>query len=51
MISGTDIEEKYSGLYAISRLTVSTANVLHRFDKINKGKTWEEQISLLTSIM
>ncbi|WP_440952202.1 hypothetical protein [Methanococcoides sp. FTZ1] len=44
MISGIDIEEKYSGLYAISRLTVSTPNVLHRFDKINKGNPWSRQI-------
>jgi hypothetical protein len=44
IISELDIEEKYSNLYAITRLTVSTPNVLHRFDKINKGKSWEEQI-------
>jgi len=44
MIKPEDIEEKYSNLYAISRLTVSTPNVLHRFDKLNKGKPWEEQI-------
>ncbi|WMW22914.1 hypothetical protein RE476_03570 [Methanolobus mangrovi] len=44
LISETDIEEKYSNLYAISRLTVSTPNVLHRFDEINKGKSWKEQI-------
>jgi hypothetical protein len=44
LISELDIEEKYSGLYAISRLTVSTANVLHRFDAINKGKEWKDMI-------
>ncbi|NPE29446.1 hypothetical protein HNV12_16100 [Methanococcoides sp. SA1] len=44
LISELDIEEKYSGLYAISRLTVSTANVLHRFDTINKGKEWKDMI-------
>ncbi|WP_319507631.1 hypothetical protein [uncultured Methanolobus sp.] len=44
IISELDIEEKYSNLYAISKLTVSTPNVLHRFDKINKGNSWEEQI-------
>lgn len=43
-ISGLDIEEKYSNFYAISRLTISTPNVLHRFDKLNKGKPWKEQI-------
>ncbi|MCD4735722.1 MAG: hypothetical protein K8R53_06735, partial [Bacteroidales bacterium] len=44
MISGINIEEKYSGLYAISRLTVSTANVLKRFKKFNAGKEWKDQI-------
>ncbi|WP_292463474.1 hypothetical protein [Methanolobus sp.] len=44
MIEPEDIEEKYSNLYAISQLTVSTPNVLHRFDKLNKEKSWEEQI-------
>ncbi|WP_232222019.1 hypothetical protein [Methanococcoides burtonii] len=43
-ISELDNEEKYSNMYAISRLTVSTANVLHRFDTINKGKEWKCQI-------
>ncbi|WP_440952226.1 DNA polymerase [Methanococcoides sp. FTZ1] len=43
-ISETDIEEKYSGLYAISRLTVSTANVLKRFKGFNAGKEWKDQI-------
>jgi hypothetical protein len=44
MITERDIEEKYSNLYAISRLTVSTSNVLNRFKKLNEGKTWKEQI-------
>ncbi|WP_244625133.1 hypothetical protein [Methanococcoides vulcani] len=44
LISGTDIEEKYSGLYAISRVTVSTANVLRRFKKFNAGREWKDQI-------
>jgi hypothetical protein len=44
LISELDIEEKYSNMYAISRLTVSTANVLHRFDIINKGKDWKDMI-------
>ena len=39
-----DIELKYSNMYAISRLTVSTPNVLHRFDKLNEGKEWKETI-------
>ncbi|WP_198003713.1 hypothetical protein [Methanococcoides burtonii] len=39
-----DIEEKYSGLYAISKLTVSNANVLRRFKGINIGKDWKYQI-------
>jgi hypothetical protein len=44
MITDIDIEEKYSILYAISRLTVSTPNVLHRFDRINNGKLWNDKI-------
>ncbi len=43
-ISELDIEDKYSNLYAISRLTVSTSNVLSRFKKVNQGKTWDQQI-------
>ena len=43
-ITEKDIEEKYSNMYAISRLTVSTSNVLNRFKKLNKGKNWKEQI-------
>jgi hypothetical protein len=39
-----DIEEKYSSLFAVARLTVSTANVLHRFGTINKGKEWKDMI-------
>ncbi|WP_135604818.1 hypothetical protein [Methanococcoides sp. NM1] len=44
LISKLDIEEKYSNMYAISRLTVSTANVLRRFKGINIGKDWKDQI-------
>ncbi|AFV22388.1 DNA-directed DNA polymerase B [Methanolobus psychrophilus R15] len=44
IITELDIEEKYSNLYAISRLTVSTPNVWSRFKTLNKGKVWEEQI-------
>ena len=43
-ITGKDIQDKYSNLYAISRLTVSTSNVLNRFKKLNEGKNWKEQI-------
>ena len=46
LITEQDIEEKYSNLYAISRLTVSTSNVLNRFKTINQGKAWNEQIKL-----
>lgn len=44
-ITGKDIQEKYSNLYAISRLTVSTSNVLSRFKKLNEEKNWNEQIN------
>ncbi len=43
-ISELDIEDTYATLYAISKLTVSTSNVLSRFRKINQGKTWDQQI-------
>lgn len=44
IITQRDIHEKYSSLYAISRLTVSTSNVFHMFDTLNEGKEWKEQI-------
>ncbi len=44
LITERDIGEKYSNLYAISKLTVSTSNVLNRFKKLNDGKPWKEQI-------
>jgi hypothetical protein len=49
LITGRDIEEKYSNLYAISRLIVGTSNVLNRFKKLNEEKFWRDQISPLTS--
>lgn len=44
LITEKDIQEKYSNLYAISQLTVSTSNVLNRFKKMNEGRNWKEQI-------
>ena len=44
IIAEEDIVEKYSSLYAISRLTVSTSNVLDRFKDLNAGTEWREQI-------
>ncbi|APH38231.1 DNA polymerase [Methanohalophilus halophilus] len=44
IISEEDIVEKYSSLYAISQLTVSTSNVLDRFKDLNAVKEWREQI-------
>lgn len=46
-ISELDIEEKYSNVYVITKRAVSTPNVLHRFDKINKGKSWGDQAGIL----
>ncbi|WP_200895213.1 MULTISPECIES: hypothetical protein [unclassified Methanosarcina] len=43
-ITEIDIEEKYSTFYAISRLTITTPNVLKRFKELNQGKPWKEQI-------
>ncbi|WMW22414.1 hypothetical protein RE476_00940 [Methanolobus mangrovi] len=44
IISESDLERKYSSFFAISRLTVTTPNVLNRFKRINKNKTWKHQI-------
>lgn len=44
MITERDIEEKYSNLYAISRITITTPNVLNWFKKLNEGKPWKDQI-------
>lgn len=44
LITERDIEEKYSNFYAISRLTITTPNVLNRFKKLNERKPWTEQI-------
>jgi hypothetical protein len=44
LLKPTDIQEKYSSLYAISSLTVSTSNVLKRFKRMNEGKPWSKQI-------
>lgn len=43
-ISPTDIEKKYAGLCAVSRLTMSTPIVLQRFKILNERKEWKEQI-------
>ncbi|WP_167879483.1 hypothetical protein [Methanococcoides sp. NM1] len=37
-----DLEDKCSSLIAVSRLTVSTSNVLKRFKKINEGQTFSK---------
>ncbi|WP_321431121.1 DNA polymerase [uncultured Methanolobus sp.] len=44
LISSRDIVEKYSNMYAISKLSVSTPNVWNRFKKLNKSKPWKEMI-------
>lgn len=43
-VSVTEIEEKYAHLYAVARLSVSTAHVWKRFEGFNKEKSWNEQI-------
>jgi hypothetical protein len=43
-LSTLDIEEKYSRFYAISKMTISTSNVLNRFKILNECKEWPEQI-------
>ena len=44
IILESDIERKYSSFFAISRLTVTTPNVLNRFKRLNKNKSWKHQI-------
>lgn len=43
-ISPIDIEQKYGNLYALSRLTISTYHVYHRFRSLNDGKEWRAQV-------
>ena len=44
LISENDLWAKYGNFYAISRMTVSTSNLLNWFKGLNKGKGWKEQI-------
>ncbi|MEX0764221.1 MAG: hypothetical protein WEC35_07645 [Nitrosopumilaceae archaeon] len=39
-----DINEKYSDYYAVSELAVSTPNLMRRFAKLNKRKSYEQKI-------
>ena len=43
-ITEKDIWEKYGNFHAVSRMTVSTSNLLKWFKVLNKGKEWKEQI-------
>jgi len=43
-ITGIDIDEKYADFYSISKLAVSTSRILKRFEKLNRGKSWDKQI-------
>lgn len=44
LISREQFLKKYSDLFAISQLTVSTFDIMKRFKKLNKGKSYEKQI-------
>jgi hypothetical protein len=44
IISDLDLELKYTNLYAVSRMSISNPNILHRFKKLNQGKDWKHQI-------
>jgi hypothetical protein len=44
LLTPVDIEEKYSLFYAIARMTVSTTNLLNRFNILNEGEEWRSQI-------
>lgn len=43
-IAPIDIEQKYGNLYALSKLTISTYHVFHRFNTLNAGKDWCDQV-------
>lgn len=44
IITQNQFLSKYSNLFTISKLTVSTFELLKRFKKLNRGKPYEEQI-------
>lgn len=44
MISKEKLYEKYNDSYALAQLTISTPNIMKRFEHINKGKPYEHQI-------
>jgi len=44
LVSPLALEQKYSNFYAIAKMTVSTAHLWDRFDTLNKGKDWNQQI-------
>lgn len=43
-ISPMDIEQKYGNLYALTKLTISTYHVYHRFRSLNAEKDWDKQV-------
>lgn len=43
-ISPVDVEQKYGNLYALTKLTISTYHVYHRFRSLNADKKWENQV-------
>jgi len=51
LLSTLDIEEKYSHLYALAKMTISTSHVLDRFKSLNEGKEWCEQIKPFNFIL
>jgi hypothetical protein len=43
-ISRMDIDQKYTNLYAVAKMTISTSHVYSRFKVINNGKEWRDQV-------
>ena len=43
-ISPMDIEQKYGSLYSLTKLTISTYHVYHRFRSLNAEKDWRDQV-------
>jgi len=44
IITELDLELKYLNFFAISKMSITTSNILYRFKKLNEGKDWKHQI-------
>ena len=44
IITELDLELKYANFFAISKMSITTSSILHRFKRLNEGKAWKYQI-------